>query len=166
MTNEPKQLVEAFHEDHRILGLGFHDLSTALRAKNILKARQVARELDLKAGAHIAFEEKVFYPRLVDLLGESEVRRLYSDHEEGLGVLERLLASGKDEHPNYSDDDLKELTGSSENMETHIAECGELFAAIGRMPEADQAELLKELLRLREEAPSWRSYAAEGVAKG
>jgi len=165
MTNGPRRLLKAFHEDHRILGMGFHNLSTALRSRDVSKARQIARELDLKAGAHIVFEEEVFYPRLVALLGEDDVRRLYSDHDKGLEVLERLLASGEEEHSAFSDEELADLLGRSENMETHIAECGELFAAIGRIPEPDQADLLKELLRLREEAPTWRAYAAEGNGK-
>lgn len=165
MTNEQKQLLKAFHEDHQILGQGFHDLSVALRGRDAGKARALAQELDLKAGGHIVFEEKVFYPRLVALLGEDDVKRLYAEHDEGLEVLERLLALRGEEPPALSDEDFARLLDKSRSMEVHIAECGELFAAIGRIPESDQADLLKELLRLRKEAPSWCAYAFDRSRK-
>jgi hypothetical protein len=49
----------------------------------------------------------------------------------------------------------------SELMEAHVAECGELLGAMGRIPLEEQKALHQELLVLRAKAPRWSEFAAQ-----
>ncbi len=120
-------------------------------------AQSAAAELDRTAGPHIAFEERHFYPALVPLLGKERIERLAEEHTEGLKVVRALGTRPQEKAP--PDDERRDLLRASEAMETHIAECGDLFEAMGRIPEAEQASLLDDLLRLRAELPSWTASA-------
>jgi hypothetical protein len=150
-------LTDAFREDHAILGRGFHELSECLRAGDLAGARAVAERLDAEAGAHIAFEEEHFYPALLRLLGEQSVRRMYREHDLGLQVVCSLcqLSPGTQ----LSEDRRGELLRQSEEMDAHIAECGELFGAMGRIPPEEQEELFRKLVEWRRKRPAWRDYA-------
>ena len=147
------ELLRAFREDHAVLGRGFHRISAALRAGSGAEACVAAAEVDRDAGAHIAFEERHFYPALMRLLGKGRVEGLLKEHAEGLAVV-RTLGSLSTAAA-LPEQRRRELLRASEAMETHIAECGELFEAIGRIPEAEQVALLDELLNLRAERPAW-----------
>jgi len=48
-----------------------------------------------------------------------------------------------------------------ELMQAHIAECGELFGAMGRISVEEQQALYRDLLTLREQAPRWTEVAAK-----
>jgi len=152
-------LFEAFHEDHAILGKGFYEISTLLRGGELAGARAVAIRLDKEAGSHVAFEERQFYPALRKLIGDEDVDRFYHEHHEGLDVIRFLLAHPEDE--DLSEDARAKLIRQSEVMEEHIAECGALFEAMGRIPPADQDALFRDLLAWREKRPSWTSLAAQ-----
>ncbi len=146
-------LFKAFHQDHAALGRGFHDISTLLRGGDVSAARRVAERLDREAGPHIAFEERQFYPALRKLFGDEDVDRFYDEHQEGVAVLLALLRS---EDGDAIDDAVRDdLIKHSEAMEAHIAECGELFEAMGRIPVTEQEDLLRELLAWREKGPCW-----------
>ncbi len=56
------KLLEAFQQDHVMLGRGFNELSCCLRAGDPAGACAAARRLYEEAGAHIGFEEEDFYP--------------------------------------------------------------------------------------------------------
>ena len=141
------QLLEAFRHDHAMLGRGFNELSCSLRAGDAVGACAAARRLHEVAGAHIGFEEEEYYPALVPFLGEETVRRMRQEHCCGIDVIGTLLSRGPDLplHP-----DLRaRLLAQSEVMEEHIAECGELFAALGHIPTAKQQELYDKLIEWR-----------------
>ena len=157
MEDLDPNLVQAFREDHALLGEGFHLLSSCLRGDDVAGARRVARRLDTDAGAHIAFEEEQFYPALMPILGEEEIGRLYDEHRLGLEVLRAL--KDQDEDAPLAESERRRLLGLSDAMERHIAECGELFAAMGRMSAERQAELHERLVQWRRERPGWQSYA-------
>ena len=152
-----ENLLKAFHDDHAVLGRGFHRISTCLRAGDLAGAQSAAAALDQDAGAHIAFEEQHFYPALVPLLGADHVRELHEEHAEGLDVVRALRSPSTD--PTLAAGRRLDLLRASESMEKHIAECGELFEAMGRIAEREQAALFDELLRLRAEHPAWTAYA-------
>ena len=155
MQQEKNSLFEAFHADHAVLGRGFHELSQCLRSSDLAAAQQVAQRIDEDAGAHIAFEEEHFYKALRPLLGAAEVERMYREHDEGLEVVKAVMQSPSTEEP-----DKGELLKKSEAMETHIAECGDLFAAMGRISTEEQTELHRQLQRWRDLNPRWTDYAA------
>ena len=162
MTKSTGGLLAAFQADHRTLGQMFHALSGSLRAGDLPEARRLAFALDAEAGPHIAFEESRFYPRLVALIGDAEVRRMYAEHAEALALIETLTELPPD--AGLSPDRRRGLLTESEVMETHIAECGELFAAMGRIPEDEQKVLCGALFEWRAKAPTWRNFAANALA--
>ncbi len=147
------KLVEAFQEDHAVLGRGFYELAQSLRARDLDQAKAIARKLDAEAGAHIAFEEAHFYPTLRPLLGDAEVHRMEADHRIGLEVIKVLRRTSPGE--SLPADVREKLLQDAEAMSTHIAECGELFGAIGRLGAGQQRALLDQLLAWRERRPSW-----------
>jgi len=120
----------------------------------------MAERLDREAAAHIAFEEEHFYPALVPVLGEAEVARMLAEHARGLSVVRALLAL--DEGEGLSDTEHTVLLDNSEAMELHIAECGELFEAMGRLTAEEQLALLERLEELRTQKVSWQDYAGSG----
>jgi hypothetical protein len=158
MEEPSHELIKAFQEDHALLGSSFHELSKCLRANDTMAARRIAKRLDEEAGAHIAFEEEQFYPSLEPLLGEGEVARLHAEHRQGLAVVQTLIER-QVETP-LAEDDRRRLLESSEAMERHIAECGELFEAMGRLPPKAQEELHGQLQDWRRKGPRWQVHAA------
>ncbi len=160
MTNawRPSDLVEAFKEDHAVLGRGLHEVSEHLRADDPLAAKACGERVDREAGAHIAFEERFLYPALRRMIGDVEVDRLYHEHDQGLSVI-KTLAEWPEGAP-LTEAERHTLLQASELMESHIAECGELFGLMGRIPLEEQQALYRELLALREKAPRWSEFAA------
>jgi len=152
-------LFTCFREDHKVLGSGFHRLSERLRAADTAGACTVAQWLDAAAGPHIAFEEEAFYPRLVPLFGRQQADRMYDEHRQGLAVI-RALINHKTAEP-LDRTVCAELLEQSEIMEAHIADCAELFEAMGRIPIAEQQELHRRLLAWRQRQPTWTRYAEE-----
>ena len=162
MTNtagNKNRLFEAFREDHAKLGKGFFELSQSLRAGDLDRAKAIARELDAEAGAHIAFEEHHFYQRLRSLLGDADVDRMATEHETGLAVIKTLERQPADE--GLSTITKARLLNAADAMSTHIAECGELFGAIGRLDAGEQQSLLDKLLAWRQKRPTWSEIDAE-----
>jgi hypothetical protein len=156
-------LFQAFREDHAILGRGFFEISAHLRAGDLPAAKACAERVDREGGAHIAYEERFFYPALRRLLGDAEVDRLYDEHGEGLAVI-RALASVSD-GVMLGESARDKVLRQSEVMEAHVAECGELFGTMGRIPSEEQGALLRDLLALRKEAPRWTEVAAKAESK-
>ncbi len=148
-----KALHKAFREDHAMLGGALHALRTALADGDLCAAREIAARVDREAGAHIAFEEKDFYPALKAILPREEVAGMYRDHHEGYGVVRELL--DLDPGDAVSQARRKSLIERVEHMEAHVAECGELFGALRRMSDDDNQSLLSRLRQWRENAPSW-----------
>lgn len=164
MNADPRALFAAFREDHEILGRGFHEISALLRAADPDGARARAARLDREAGSHIAFEERHLYPALRPLIGDAEVDRLYAEHRQGLAVIRALIAPPG--HGSLDADERAGLLRQSELMESHVAECGELFGTLGRIAPAEQAALYRRLVALRQAAPSWTDVAARPDAGG
>lgn len=157
---QPKDnLFTCFREDHKVLGSGFHQLSAHLRSGDTAEACAVAQHLDAAAGAHIAFEETEFYPRLAPLFGQDEADRMRDEHQQGLAVIRALV-----NHPTAEPLDrgtCDRLLEQSEAMEAHVADCAELFGAMGRIPAEEQHLLHEKLLAWRQRQPRWTGFAAE-----
>ena len=118
----------------------------------------MARHLDEAAGAHIAFEETEFYPRLAPLFGQDEANRMRAEHTQGLAVIQALVNRPTAEPLDRVTCDR--LLEQSEAMESHIAGCGELFEAMGRIPAEEQRVLHQKLLAWRQRHPTWTGFAA------
>ena len=163
MNVRPSDFFEAFREDHAVLGRGLHEISEHLRGGDLLAAKVCGERVDRKAGAHIAFEEQFFYPVLRRLLGDSEADRLYQEHGQGLSVIKALAELP--EGAMLSEAEQRTMLQGLELMEAHVAECGELFGTMGRIPLEEQNMLYRELLALREKAPRWTEFAAKAGTK-
>lgn len=145
------KLLAAFQEDHAILGRGFNELSCCLRIGDMTGARVAARRLSEEAGPHICFEEEDFYPALVPLLSEETVRKMRQEHCCGLDAVRTLLNRSPD--LSLPRDLSERLLAQSEVMESHIAECGELFTALRQIPSTEQRVLYDKLMEWRREQP-------------
>jgi hypothetical protein len=135
------KLLEAFQQDHVLLGRGFNEMSCCLRAGDPAGAYAAARRLYEEAGAHIGFEEQDFYPALVQLVGEEAVRRMYQEHCCGFDAIHTLLSLDPDLPLPHELGDR--LLAQTEAMEDHIAECGELFAALRKSPRRNSRRFTK-----------------------
>ena len=159
MSPSKDNLFACFREDHKVLGAGFHQLSTHLRAGQTSEACAVARHLNQAAGAHIAFEEMEFYPRLMPFFGRDEANRMREEHQLGLAVIQALV-NRQDAGP-LDPGTCARLLAQSESMEAHIADCAELFGAMGRIPAVEQSVLHQKLLAWRKRQPTWTDFATE-----
>jgi hypothetical protein len=164
MNPQPSDLFQAFREDHAVLGRGLYEISLHLRGGDLPAAKASAERVDREAGAHIAFEERFFYPALRRLLDEDDVDRLYHEHGAGLDVIRALAALPDDATPDEAT--RQGLLQQADAMAAHVAECGELFGAMGRIPKEEQDALHRELLALRSEAPRWTEIAAASEGEG
>jgi hypothetical protein len=151
-------LFDAFREDHARAGRGFYELSQLLEADDVRAACALAQRIDEESGAHIAFEETNFYPRLSKLLSRTEIARMYEEHAVGANTV-RTLLDHEPEEPLDSEEKERLVTGATQ-MSEHISECGELFGALGGIPVAEQAELLEQLVEWRRRRPRWTAFAA------
>lgn len=142
-----------------MLGGALHQLRTALADDDFSTARELATRIDREAGAHIAFEERDFYPALSAILPRKEVAGMYRDHSEGYSLVRDLLE--RDAGSGLSDEERRSLIERVEDMETHVAECGELFGAIRRLSDERNEALLSRLHEWREEAPTWTELKGE-----
>lgn len=142
-----------------MLGGALHQLRTALADDDFSTARELATRIDREAGAHIAFEERDFYPALSAILPRKEVAGMYRDHSEGYSLVRDLLE--RDAGSGLSDEERRSLIERVEDMETHVAECGELFGAIRRLSDERNEALLFRLHEWREEAPTWTELKGE-----
>ena len=163
MNARPSDLFEAFREDHAVLGRGLHEISEHLRGGDLVAAKACGERVDREAGAHIAFEEQFFYPALRRLLGDAEADRLHQEHGQGLCVIKALAELP--EGATLSEAERRTMLQSSELMEAHVAECGELFADTARIPPEAQKALYRQLLALRERARRWTEFAAQAETK-
>ena len=64
-----------------------------------------------------------------------------------------------------SESERQTLLEDLELMETHVAECGELFGTMGCIPLDKQQILHRELHALREKALRWTEFAAKAETK-
>jgi len=157
MAKGKNRLIQAFNEDHALLGSGFFELSMALRNDDIDSARIVAQRLNADAGAHIAFEEECFYPALAKACGYN-IAPLNEEHRVGRNVVQKLCAL--EQGQTISADERLHLLTESGIMESHIAECGALFKAMERMPESQQDDLYNALMDWRRKCPTWLEFSA------
>ena len=153
MTTVKERLFEAFKVDHALLGSGLHELAERLRDADTPGAKIVVEQLARAAGPHIAFEENNFYPALQPFLSASEIDNMREEHARTRRLLEQVLA--------LSPTALQEthlqnkLLEAVEAGQTHVAECGELFGAMGGLSEEEQAQLLSQLEQWQARAPNW-----------
>jgi Hemerythrin HHE cation binding domain len=146
-------LKDAFLEDHQKMTRGLSELIHLVEADRMALATSKARELDALAGAHIEFEETLFYPQVQKSRGEAYVANLYDEHQSGVEAIRALEAI---EDPNAVDDaERRRILGHLRRALEHAFSCGTLVSHLTSLSENDQQGLLTELERLREAGHLW-----------
>jgi hypothetical protein len=153
MTQIKKKLFDAFQADHAELGRGLYGLRIALSSGDPDGARRAANVLDTNAGAHIAFEEFDFYPALKSRLSEEEVAAMYLEHAEGLILIHEI--KGASDSVLNSSQKKAQLLKQIDVLDHHVADCGDLFGAMGGLSDVEYENLLSRLEYWRHEAPQW-----------
>ncbi len=151
MTLEPNELLKLFLQDHQVLVRGLTAIKAALDAGDDEQARELADQLDAEVGAHIEFEERVFYPLLVKTLGAERVRVFLAEHASGLDAIRALRQEVLPAEPAARG----QLVAQLDTMLEHTYGCGSLSSHLETLDEPQQAELRTELLAARERAKRW-----------
>jgi len=153
MLHVKNRLFAAFQEDHAVLGRSLHDLRILINKGEAGPIRDLAKQIIETSGAHIAFEEFEFYPALRSHLSESEVTNMYLEHAEGLQLLQELSAI--EDGKLFSSDFLKHVYSSLDVLDHHVADCGNLFGAMGGLSEIEYGDLINKIEYWRELSPTW-----------
>lgn len=155
------RLFDAFREDHAQLGGCLHELSERVQVCDEDGARQLASLLDVKAGAHIAFEQADFYPALAAFLPSSDIDQMYAEHADGFALIMQLqsLSNGELSNALRREALLHEIYA----MEQHVSECGELFGAMGGLDDVSLRQLLERLEHWRNRAPYWSDLEVQAA---
>lgn len=156
---ELSELQQEFLADHRRLTKGLHKALTALEKGDDAEAIALAAAIDEDAGAHMAFEEEIFYPRLAEARGQEFVDRMVSEHEIGQRAVRALLA-----HTERGSVPDTEREGILENLGIalrHVLSCGTMLSELGGGEAEADREALDRLQSLREAHERWTDRAYE-----
>jgi hypothetical protein len=157
------QLRDAFLEDHRALTRGLTRLVQALQQNDVALAVQLAEQLDRTVGAHMEFEEHVFYPELEKVLGAEFVSRLYHEHELGQGAVRSLVAH--DPGAPIDEDQRTELIGQLQTALEHALGCGTLLSHVAALDADAQAAMHAQLLAIRNTGTRWSTLVHRPLHK-
>ena len=158
---ELSALQQEFLDDHRVLIAGIKGVIEAVERGDQRTAVELAAELDQQAGAHMAFEEEVFYPRLAEVYGTEFVEQMVSEHEAGQRAVRTLLARNHDRP--LSPEQRAHLLEDLDVALKHVMSCGTMLSELSSGTEEVDAQSLDRLRRLREQGERWtgRTYSAD-----
>lgn len=148
--------INEFREDHRKVRDGILEITAALKAKDIVKAREVLGTLNELTGPHFRYEEEYLYPALRTLLGEY-VDQLLNEHDhvvETARVCARLLA--KDE---LTDEEAEVAQKAAMSLLVHVSNCDGLAILSERFSQEEMDELGNRFAEARDENISMLEWA-------
>ena len=158
---ELSELQEEFLQDHRVLTRGLNHILDALQQGRTAEAIDLATEIDEEAGAHMAFEEEIFYPRLAEVRGQDFVDRMISEHAIGQRAIEALARHPRDVE--IEPDEKKRIVADLEIALGHVLSCGSMLSELeSGVAEADESALAR-LRELRDTSERWtdRTYSSD-----
>jgi len=161
LTDIKKSLFKIFQQDHAQLGEQLYQLRVALKQKDVTTAQKLVKEIDELSGAHIAFEEFEFYPALKKILTEDDVFRMYMEHADGFNLIEKIGTWNAENPP--SSEVFSTTLEHLEIMEHHVADCGDLFGAMGGLEPAEYKTLYDKMMEWRRKAPRWQDINRNGI---
>jgi hypothetical protein len=158
---ELSTLQQEFLDDHRVLIAGIKGIIEAVEGGDSAKAVALASELDQQAGAHMAFEEEVFYPRLAEVYGDEFVEQMISEHEAGQRAVRTLLARNHDRP--LTTRQREHLLEDLDVALKHVMSCGTMLSELSSGADEQDARALDRLRRLRDAGELWtgRTYSAD-----
>ena len=112
--------IAEFREDHRKVRDGLLDIIKALKAKDVVTARQILGNLNVLVGPHFRYEEETLYPALRTLLGEY-VDQLIKEHD---GVIDTARAcAALLQKDTLSDKEATEASNAARAILIHVSNC-------------------------------------------
>jgi hypothetical protein len=151
------KLAQEFLEEHRHLTRGLYQIRQAIEGDDLEAASQQAEQLDRLVGAHMEFEEEVFYPELVDRLGDRFVSRLYEEHEEGQTAVKTLLTNSTVPLDPVA---KEQLLGQVQTALDHAISCGTLLSHIGDLEPAEEERVMERWQEIHQRSPRWTELPA------
>lgn len=161
-TQPPVTFKDAFLSDHQSLVRGLSRILEALREGEDDRAVIEADALDRTVGAHMEFEETVFYPELAKTMEAEEMQGLYSEHRVGKQVLLSLI-QGSPATPLFTAE-RDQLIGEIDAILDHAVACGGLLHHLESLEPEQNERLLASLLEIRERKSRWTAGDAGGKA--
>ena len=153
MAQASSALREAFLDDHKHLTRGLTRTLEALQNGDDATAIQVVDTMDRAVGPHMEFEETLFYPELVGILGEPRVEHLENEHDIGKRAVQTILSRAGGEP--LAGEERKSVIASLGAMLEHALGCGTLLSHLDGLGEARKKQLLDRLLELRRRGLRW-----------
>lgn len=138
--------IAEFREDHRKVRDGILDISAALKAKNVKKAREILGVLNTLTGPHFRYEEECLYPALRNFLGEY-VDQLIKEHDNVIKtakVCAELL--GKD---SLNDKESADATNAAMALLIHVSNCDGLAILSERFSQKEMDNLSNKFSEAR-----------------
>ena len=151
MLDTKAPLIAEFLKDHQQFSRLLYQISKLLEEGDIETARQRAKDLDVLAGPHIAYEEAELYPRLAQM-GEKSVTEemLVGQHHDALDAVRGLM----NESP-LDEAAVESIKIGFQGALSHAEHCGSLISLMTRLDQQEQSVSLEKLKQLREEGKKW-----------
>lgn len=138
--------IAEFKEEHRQVRDGLLELTDALQAKNVQRAREMMGQIDKLVGPHFRFEEEALYPALRVFLGEY-VDDLITEHD-GVIATARAVAALL-QKSELSDAEAREGAKNARALLVHVSNCDGLAILAERLSTFELAQLGEKLVAAR-----------------
>ncbi|MBM4331815.1 MAG: hemerythrin domain-containing protein [Deltaproteobacteria bacterium] len=148
--------IAEFREDHRKIRDGLTELTAALQAKDVEKARRVLGKLDELVGPHFRFEEEAFYPTLRTFSGKY-VDDLLKEHDKAIDMVRSCADLLKKPNPSY--EETYEAAHSAQSLQAYVSNCDVLAILGERLEPKELKKLGKNLAAVRKEGVSLLRWA-------
>jgi len=146
MSDTREQVIETFQEEHREVRDTLLELSNAIEADDMERARALVQEANEHTGPHFQYEEDALYPALVPFFGEEKVKELVGEHDEAIDAA-RTLAD-LTQQDSLSEDERQEALRALPDMLVHVSDCDGLTVYLEK---ADD-EIFEEIEQSMEQA--------------
>lgn len=148
--------IAEFRADHRQVRDGLIELTAALEAKEVKKAREILARIDKLIGPHFQFEEEALYPALRVFLGEY-VDDLIKEHD-GVIATARACATLL-QKPELDDEEARAAAKNARALLVHVSNCDGLGILAERLTPQELARLGEKLVAARKAGLSLLKWA-------
>ena len=151
MLDTTAPLIAEFLKDHQQFSRLLYQISKLLEEGKIDLARERAKDLNVLAGPHIAYEEAELYPRLAKM-GEKTVTKemLIGQHHDALDAVRALM-----DEPPLDEAAVESIKTGFQGALSHAEHCGSLISLMTQLNQQEQSSSLEALKRFREEGKKW-----------
>ena len=139
--------ITEFRDDHRKVRDGIIDITAAIKAKDLDKARGILGQLNEITGPHFRYEEEDLYPAMREFLGEY-VDTLISEHNtiiETAKVCSELLAKDA-----LTDEESAEAQKAAMALLVHVSNCDGLAILSERLDQKGLDDLGDKFQKARD----------------